>query len=127
MPYVRLELKVDDTIVHLYMHPFQGKVALHEAQVRGEPLGGPYSAQYHRAHTTPGEDHIHVYRKNNQLFALSRGGTAHDRSHGVKIPNKVADGIRLKFPEIRIPPNNYIESACLEDEANLLLESSGES
>lgn len=110
-------------IVHVYCSDLDAKVLLLEAQHRGIHLAGPWSAQYHTAHTTPGQDHIHVYYRNNQVFALNRDGTAHDRSHGVRIPNRVAIAIQQRFPDIQLPPDNIIEYATLEDEAELLLES----
>lgn len=117
-----LKLQVEELTVHILTSDFDAVIALTEAQHRGTPLGGPYSAQHHRAHTTPGENHIHVYHKNNQLFALNASGTAHDRSHGIQIPNKVAKAIKQTFSDIRLPPNNYIESVSLPDEIDFLLE-----
>lgn len=116
-------LEVENHLVFLYCSDLDSRLLLHEAERRGIALGGPWAAQYHRAHTTPGQNHIHVYYRNNQVFALNRDGTAHDRSHGVRIPNRVADAIRYHFPDIQLPPDNIIECATLEDEAELLLES----
>jgi outer membrane protein assembly factor BamA len=79
--------------------------------------------KYHTAHTTPGQNHIAVYYKQNRLFSLNTDGTAHDRSHGIRIPNKVVKGIQQRFPDIQIPPNNIIEAATLEQEAEVLAES----
>ena len=112
----KLILQVDDFTVHVFCDEFDAIIALDEAEHRGTPLGGPYSGSYHRAHTDPGEDHLHVYLKNNQLFAINVSGTAHDRSHGVRIPNRVAKGIRKAFPQIVLPPNNLIESMDVLDD-----------
>ncbi len=90
---------------------------LREAQLKGEPLTGTYSTQYHSAHIKDGQDHLHVYCKQNQLFAMNRDGSAHDRSHQTQIPNKVADAIRTKFPDFTLPPSNFIESAPPEIES----------
>ena len=87
---------------------------LREAKLKGEPLTGTYAAQYHSAHIKDGQDHLHVYCKQNQLFAINRDGSAHDRSHQTQIPNKVADAIRIKFPDFKLPPSNFIEKASPE-------------
>lgn len=88
-----------------------GVYVFDEAQHKGHPLGGKYSAQLHPPHGGQGQQHIHVYARNNQLFALNIDGTAHDKSHGVQIPNKVAAAIRQHFPSFTIPANNLIEYA----------------
>ena len=82
-----------------------------EAKRKGLPIVGTYSAQLHNAHTEGGQKHIHVYDQNNQIFALNRDGSAHDASHKTRIPNKVAQGIKDKFPGFTFPPNNIIEIA----------------
>lgn len=82
-----------------------------EAKYKGTPLGGSYAAQLHQAHSSVGQEHLHVYCKNNQLFSLNVDGTAHDKSHGVRIPNKVASAIAKQFPSFKIPKDNLIESA----------------
>src|SRR6266568_2902638 len=122
-PMKEFAFQAGEHVVHLYCSDLDSKVFLLEAQHRGTPLGGAYSAQYHRARTNPGQNHIHVYCKNNELFALNADGTAHDQSHGVQIPNKVAKAIAQKFPNIHLPPENLIECASIEDEAEVLLES----
>jgi len=108
--------------VHVYTDDVEAVFALDEAQRRGIALGGPYSALYHKAHTAPGEDHIHVYMKNNELFALNISGTAHDRSHGVRIPNRVVKAVQKYFPKVTLPRDNIIESMSLIDEITWLTE-----
>ncbi len=109
--------------IHLYCSDLDSRVLMLEAQHKGIPLTAAYSAQYHTDRTNRGQNHIHVYCKNNQLFALNRDGTAHDKSHGVRIPNKVAKAIQTHFPDVQLPPKNIIECASLEDEVEVLLES----
>src|SRR5947209_1120940 len=87
------------------------RVCGHAVYPHGVPLGGQYSATLHGAHTTPGMKHIHVYAGNNQVFAMNIDGSAHDRSHGTRIPNKVAKALSQRFPDFKPPPNNIIESA----------------
>jgi len=123
----RLELRVEELTVHIYATNFDSLVAITEAKYKGIPLRGPYAVQDHSAHTATGEDHVHVYLKNNQIFALNKkSGTAHDQSHGIKIPNKVAKALKQMFPGINIPPNNFIESAPLTDQLALTLAEAGE-
>jgi len=113
---------VDEFTVHLYCADLDAKLLLLEAQRRGVSLGGPYSAQYHTARVLPGQKHVHVYHKNNQLFALNADGTAHDKSHGVSIPNRVAREIQRLFPDIQVPADGIIEGTSAEDVSLLLLE-----
>jgi 23S rRNA-/tRNA-specific pseudouridylate synthase len=122
-----LELKVEEFTVVIYASDFDSTVAITEARHKGNPLGGPYSVQDHTARVKPSEDHIHVYYKNNQIFALNKtSGTAHDQSHGIKIPNKVAKALKQMFPDITLPPNNIIEAAKLTDEISVTLAEAGE-
>jgi hypothetical protein len=117
-----LKFQDGDITVHVYSDDVEAVFALDEAQRRGIALAGPYSALYHNAHITPGEDHIHVYMKNNELFALNVSGTAHDRSHGVRIPNRVVKAIQKHFPNVTLPKDNIIESMSLTDEITWLTE-----
>jgi hypothetical protein len=117
-----LQLDVDGFIVHIYCDDAEAVIDLHEAQYRGTPLTGPYSAKYHAARVTPGENHLHVFKKGNEIFAINASGTAHDRSHGVRIPNRVAAAIRKHYPQIKLPKDNLIESICLADEIVWLTE-----
>ena len=84
---------------------------LFEGRHRGVPLGGQYSASLHRAHIPGGQNHLHIFAKQNQLAALNKDGTAHDASHGIRLPNRVVAGILSNFPEFTIPPDGFIESA----------------
>lgn len=117
-----LVFDANELTVHVYCADVDVVLALDEARHRGVSLGGPYSAIYHKAHTSPGEDHIQVYMKNNKLFALNVGGTAHDRSHGTRIPNRVAKGIQMHFPNVQLPKDNLIESIRLLDELSWITE-----
>lgn len=108
--YQWLSFEADGYHIHILFEVASSGL-LTEAQHKGLPLGGQYSVQTHKAHSTVGQDHIHVYAKNNQLFAMNRDGSSHDASHKTQIPNKVAKAIKDKFPEFSLPPNNFIESA----------------
>ena len=100
----------DGYVVHIWLDSkeLQG---INEAKHKGNPLGGSYSAQLHQAHSSVGQKHLHVYSKNNQLFSLNKDGSAHDQSHGARIPNKVASAIKTQFSAFTLPKNNIIESA----------------
>jgi hypothetical protein len=83
---------------------------LDEAQHRGDPLVGKYSHMLHKAILLQFKDHIQVYARNNQIFAINKDGTAHDGYHKVKIPGRVADELRSRYPDWSIPMDNLIEA-----------------
>ena len=113
-------IQVDEYTIWLYyFHKFPRQL-LTEAQSKGQPLVGPYSFIKHPPHIPDGDYHFHLYCKKNQIFALNRGGTAHDKSHSVRIPNNVADALRTKFPKWKIPDNNLIESTSVDLTAILI-------
>lgn len=101
---------VDNYVVHILFAKSDGG-PLFEGKSKSFDLGGQYSVRLDKAHSVPGQDHIHVYAKKNQIFAMNQDGSAHDQSHGTQIPNKVARAISQKFPGFTLPPNNFIESA----------------
>lgn len=103
-------IQVGEEIVYI-LFKTEESMTLNEAKNRGLPVGGQYSIQFHGSHSPVGMNHLHAYERNNQLFALNIDGTAHDRSHGVRIPNKLAKAITHYFPNFKIPQDNMIESA----------------
>ncbi len=108
--YEWFSFMLENFVVHILFSKSESGPLL-EGKSKYVELGGVYSAQLHQAHTSVGQTHIHVYAKNNKLFALNRDGSAHDRSHGAQIPNKVAQAITQKFPDFTLPKDNFIESA----------------
>lgn len=68
-----------------------------------------YRMRYDPGHGPGMQDHIHVYAKNRQLFAINRDGSAHDGFHGVKIPNHVRRRAAELFPSFSWPEDNIIE------------------
>jgi hypothetical protein len=102
-------LPVDAYIVSIYTDDDPISSLLTEAQHKGIPIGGKYSLQKHSPHIPDSDYHLHVYARKNQILAINKDGTAHDGSHGVIIPNVVANAIRSMFPDWQLPPNNVIE------------------
>lgn len=74
---------------------------------------GQYTYRLDGAHSKVGLPHIHVLLKGKELFALNVDGSAHDGSHGVRIPNVIKDVIPRIFPSCKIPENGIIE--CMTD------------
>ena len=84
---------------------------INEARKKGSiPLGGKYSARLDPPHVPSGQKHLHLFAKGNQLAAVNKDGSAHDRSHGIRIPDRVAGAIKTRFPHFEIPKNNMIET-----------------
>jgi hypothetical protein len=105
------QVVIEGFTVHFVFDAGSSEAALFEARHRGTPLGGQYSALLHKPHIPGGKTHLHVYAKQNQLFAINQDGTAHDRSHGARIPNRVADAIRKQYPQFALPVSTIIEAA----------------
>ena len=109
MTYFRLQ--VEEYTVSLYFGVSLPQRLLTEARDRGINLTGPYSYLKHSPHIPQGQQHLHIYRKSNQLFSINRDGSAHDKNHGFRIPNKVVDALKTAFPDWIIPKDQMIESA----------------
>lgn len=109
-PIKYCSVQVEEYTVHIYFEDTGNGGFITEAQHRGVPLAGPYSVIKHKPHIDGGQYHLHLYHKQNQLFAINKDGTAHDKSHGYQIPNKVADALRKQFPDFVLPRHNIIES-----------------
>ena len=100
--------KIDHYTIWIYFKNSE-KLIISEARTKGINLTGPYSYIKHPPHNPTGENHLHIYCKMNQIFAINKGGTGHDGSSGYRIPNRVADELRRIFPKWNIPNNNIIE------------------
>ena len=84
---------------------------LKEAGGNWKNMTGPYRYRVDGPHdATTGQRHIHVYKKNNQLFALNWDGSGHDNSKGTEIPKKVHDYLGNAHPDLSLPKNRIIES-----------------
>jgi len=113
--------EIDEYTIHLYFSDEEQRQLLTEAERRGVPLTGVYSVLKHQPHTGGSQYHLHIYKKQNQIFAINKDGTAHDQSHEAVIPRKVSDALKQKFPDWDIPRNNLLESST--DLAAILIES----
>lgn len=118
-------IPLGDSTVHLYCRDEELPRSLTEATDESERLlkesggnwksiSGPYRYRIDGPHdSTTGHRHIHVYKKNNELFALNWDGTDHDNSRGAEIPKKVYDHLSSKHPDLPLPDNRIIESISL--------------
>jgi len=118
----RVAIQFGNYILFVHSDDPDMDVMLTEAQHRGQPLAGPYRVIKHPARVARSQNHLHVYKKQNELFALNQDGTAHDRSHGVRIPNDVAAAIRRQYPDWIGPQNNVIDCIDTPDQVALLME-----
>ena len=119
-------IATDDTYIHIYFISDENNKPelftseyqlLNESKYQNWGKGVEVRFDRDSAHRPldPNKDHIHVYCKNKQLFALNRDGTAHDGCHGIYIPQKLANKIKVEFPDFKIPENRLIESLDIAD------------
>jgi hypothetical protein len=96
----------------VFIHDFDetGEKALMEANHRGTHLVGLYSYNKHQPHNPTGEYHLHVYKKNNEIFSINQSGKGHDGYSGTRIPNDVYGALKDKFPTWNWPATQLIES-----------------
>jgi hypothetical protein len=95
--------EVDEFTVHIY----EPANMLH-ARLKGDiPMGGQYSA---RIDKVPVQDHVHVYKGQNQICSMNADGSGHDGYTGTRLPNKVVKAIkgRNEFKNFKLPPNNVL-------------------
>lgn len=107
-------LEIAESLVFVYFHSATPNRVILESLQRGSvSLGGAYSATKHSPHNPPphGKYHIHVYERQEQIFSINLDGSAHDQSHGVRIPNRVVKGLKKHFPDLALPKGQIIE--CL--------------
>jgi hypothetical protein len=96
--------RIEEYTIHLYFESENDELKQYfsEAKTRGSiSFDSVYSANKHGSHTTKGQDHLHIYAKNNEIAAVNIDGTGHDGHHGFKLPNKVYDGIIKNFPKFK--------------------------
>jgi hypothetical protein len=112
MKLEELIIQIDEYTIHVYFdaNNESENISILEAKHKGQPIGGKYSAIEHSPHTPLGQKHLHFYARGNSLAAINLDGTAHDRSHGYEMPNRVIKGVEKYFPHFTIPTNGIIES-----------------
>ncbi|NOJ02110.1 hypothetical protein F0240_20240 [Vibrio kanaloae] len=95
--------EVEEFTVHLY----ESADVLH-VRLKGDiALGGNYSA---RIDKVPSQDHVHIYKGQNQICSMNADGSGHDGFSGHKLPNKVVKAIKKRddFKGFNLPPNNTL-------------------
>jgi hypothetical protein len=122
---LHIVIPLDDAVVHLYCTARDLPPSLLEATSSSERLlkesGGNWKAikgPYHYRIDGPhdpmtGQRHLHVYKKNNELFSLNWDGSGHDNSRGSEIPKKVYDHLKDMHPDLKLPDSRIIESISL--------------
>lgn len=85
-------------------------------------LGKGRSIMFHKAHVPGGQDHVHFRVKGSSIAAVNADGTAHDRSHGIKLQRWALDGAKTHYPHIKMPKDGLIEQLIASDR-QLLVES----
>ena len=83
--------------------------SLDEARHRAKPLHGKYSARLDRAHGLNGQDHLHVFARSGELFAMNRDGSSHHSGPSVRIPSDLQQLIPVLYPGFTIPPGGIVE------------------
>lgn len=81
-----------------------------EAKHKGSKLVGQYSVTKHQPHNPTGEYHLHVYKKENEIFSINKSGRGHDGYSGTRIPNDVYNALCAKYPDWKFPQSQIIES-----------------
>jgi len=114
-----------DCWLHIYFYeapekptPFSSESKLLQ-EARRQNIGKGYSISFDRntySFADTAKDHLHFLLNGQKIGAVNRDGTAHDKSHGVRIPNHMADYIRSKYPDFQIRPDNMIEGVSDQDE-----------
>lgn len=121
-------LEFDEMYLHIYFTKSKEKPDLFTSDYKileesklqnwGKGINGRFDRSNYGLNN-PNKDHLHVYKKNNQLFAINRDGSAHDDSHKYQIPNKIANRIRKDYADFNLPDDNFIESIEINNtEAN---------
>ncbi|OOG77488.1 hypothetical protein [Algoriphagus sp. A40] len=102
--------KIDN--YYFIIHDLEGssEELLLEAKHKGTKLVGQYSVIKHQPHNPTGEYHIHVYKKENEIFSINKSGRGHDGFSGTRIPNEVFKALSAKYPDWTFPKSQIVES-----------------
>lgn len=91
----------------------EDKQLLNEGWLKNVP--NPYSARVERGIGANQElQHIHVFHKEKQIFAMNSDGSVHDGASG-KIPNKIFTWLNNNLPDWNWPSNKLVESQELNN------------
>jgi hypothetical protein len=113
------KIKIDGVLISINELPVSESNIILEAKIKGQnSLASPYSYTKHQQHNPTGEYHLHVYKKNNEIFSINQSGKGHDGYSGTVIPNKVYSALKDKFPKWTWPDNQIIESLAYENNMN---------
>lgn len=82
-------------------------------------LGKGRAILHHKAHIPDTQDHLHFRVKGTNIAAINKDGSAHDKSHGVKLQKWATNGAKMHYPDFHIPDDRLIESIFSEDVALL--------
>lgn len=81
------------------------------------PLNSTYSVRKDtdKSHIPPdpNKTHLHVFKNGNEIFAINKDGTAHDKSAGKKIPGAIFNTLKQKYPDFSFPPNRIIREMLI--------------
>lgn len=102
---------VDAAETRLLIEKYAGRI--HEL-----PKG--YSLRYDVARVPHCQDHIHIFRRRNEIGVVNIDGSGHDNAK-FQIPGAVADFVKRKFPDFVIPPRRMVEAYSLKDSGILQL------
>jgi hypothetical protein len=81
-------IEIDGFLIFIHETEETKEQLLLEEKDIGSPLTGPYSYKKHQPHNPTGDYHLHVYKKENEIFSINKGGSGHDGYSGTRIPNK---------------------------------------
>ncbi|MBW8034741.1 MAG: hypothetical protein FVQ79_03565 [Planctomycetes bacterium] len=102
---------IDTTRTTLLIEKYAGK---HQELPKG------YSLRYDVARLQNCQDHIHIFRRNNQIGAVNIDGSRHDNSN-FQIPKTVANFVQQNYSDFVIPNGRLVEASLLRDDGILHL------
>lgn len=112
-------IEIEGVLIFIHDLPASKENLILEAKIKGQnSLVGSYSYTKHQPHNPTGEYHLHVYKKNNEIFSINQSGSGHDGYSGTVIPNKVYNALKDKFPTWSWPDNQIIESLIFSSDLN---------
>ncbi len=75
-------------------------------------LPGNYYARFDRGIPPTTQNHLHIFKKGNQIIAMNQDGSPHDNAGGL-IPKSIFPDLKKTFPEWNWPSNRLVESENL--------------